>query len=505
MIMTKVKHNKLWGSAFEVEPEKAVIDFTAGRDVIGLPAVDLYLLPYDILGDKAHCVMLYKTGIISKNDAKVILKGLGEIKNLADKSKFKLDPEKEDVHTNVESWLIEKYGIEIAGKLHTARSRNDQTNLDTRLYLKDQVGNFVSQLLLLNETLLESANKYKNVLMPGFTHHQHAMVTTFGHLMLMFSSMITRDAKRFTGWFDLHNRNPLGSMVSYGTSFPINRHLTSQLLGFDGPEANSLDEITNRWEAEADLAFAIAVLMDHFSLMAETLILFCTPQFGMVKIADQYSTGSSIMPQKKNPDSLEVIKGKASVAAGLLQGLMGMGKSNFIGYNRDSQWAKYLITDLVRECILTPGIVKGVIETLIVDEVKMEEWCNKGFIGTTTLLEQIASNYNLPFRKTKIVIEKAVKYSKDRNKVTYEAVKNALDEEKIKIKITEKEVEDWQNPRIILKLTKSFGSPGIASTNESIKILKEESKELLTWINKKETNRQKAENLLNEKIAEINT
>jgi argininosuccinate lyase len=499
-----MKHKKLWGSAFEVEPEKAVIDFTAGRDVIGIPPVDLCLLPYDTLGSKAHCVMLYKTGIISKKDAKVILKGLSEIENLAAKGKFILDETKEDVHTNVESYLTEKYGIEIAGRLHTARSRNDQTNLDTRLYLRDQVRNFVSELLLLNETLLEAAAKYDDVLLPGFTHHQHAMITTFGHLMLMFSSMVLRDAKRFATWFELHNYNPLGSIVSYGTSFPIDRFLTSKLLGFDGPEVNSLDEITNRWEAESDLAFSATILMDHLSTISETLILFCTPQFGMLKLADQYSTGSSIMPQKKNPDSLEVIKGKASVCAGMLQGLISMGKSNFIGYNRDSQWAKYLITDLVRECIFAPSIIKGVISTLKIDQAKMEEWCNKGFIGATTLLEQLASKHNLSFRKTKIVIEKAIKYSSDRDKLTYESVKKALDEENVKIDITEKQIADWQDPKVIIKLIRSFGSPGLTSIHESILILKKDSKKLYKWLEEKDEDRKKAEKLLTEKIAEIN-
>ena len=498
-----MKHKKLWGSAFDVEPLKAVIDFTAGRDVTGTPPVDLYLLPYDILGNKAHCVMLCKTGIISKKDASLILKGLNEIEILAAKGKFHLDETKEDVHTNVESWLTEKYGIDVAGRLHTARSRNDQSNVDTRLYLRDQVCHFVSELLTLNETLLETARTYDDVLLPGFTHHQHAMVTTFGHLMLMFSSMIVRDTKRFTSWFTLHNDNPLGNIVSYGTSFPIDRHLTSKLLGFDRPEVNSLDEITNRWEAEADLAFAVTILMDHLSVISETLILFCTPEFGMVKIADQYSTGSSIMPQKKNPDSLEVIKGKAGVCAGLLQGLIGMGKSNFIGYNRDSQWAKYLITDIVRECVLAPSVVRGVTETLTIDKAKMEELCNRGFIGTTTLLEQIASTYNLSFRKTKVIIEKAVKYSTDRNKVTYTALKKALIEEKVNITITEKQVADWQNPRIILALTKSFGSPGKKSVKESIAILEKEGRTLAKWLEGKESDRLKAEQLLTKYIADI--
>ncbi len=498
-----MKNRKLWGHAFETEPEKAVIEFTAGRDVTGLPPADLHLLPYDVIGNKVHCVMLFKQGIISKDDARVILKGLNEIENLFLKGKFHLDETKEDVHTNVESWLIEKYGIEKAGKLHTARSRNDQSNLDTRLYLRDQVRHFVSELLALNETFLDEALKYDDVLMPGFTHHQHAMITTFGHLLLMFAAMVLRDAKRFTFWFDIHNYNPLGSIVSYGTSFPINRDITSQLLAFVGPEVNSLDEITNRWEAEADLGFDITILMNHLSVIAQTLILFCTPQFGMVKVADAYSTGSSIMPQKKNPDPLEVIKGKASVAAGLLQGLIGMGKANFIGYNRDSQWAKYQILDLVRECILAPMIVKGVIKTLDVDQKKMEEWCNKGFIGTTTLLEQLAFHYNLPFRKTKIIIEKAVKYSKDKNKVTFKAMKKSLAEEKVTIPITAEQVLKWQDPKTILQLTKSFGGPNPDNQKKSLKILKKEAKKLILWLKKKENEQLRAKVNLGKEIAKI--
>ena len=503
-VNSKMKHKKLWGHAFDTEPEKAVIEFTAGRDVIGIPPVDLHLLPYDIIGNKAHCVMLFKQGIISNEDARIILKGLDEIDELSLRGKFQLDVTKEDVHTNIEFWLIEKYGVESAGKLHTARSRNDQTNLDTRLYLRDQVRNFVSELLVLNETLLQSAAKYDNVLMPGFTHHQHAMITTFGHLMLMFSAMVLRDAKRFTHWYDIHNYNPLGSIVSYGTSFPIDRNITSKLLAFEGPEVNSVDEITNRWEAEADLGFDITILMNHLSVIAQTLILFATPQFGMVKVADKYSTGSSIMPQKKNPDALEVIKGKASVAAGLLQGLMGMGKANFIGYNRDSQWAKYLICDLVRECILAPGIVRGVIKTLELDRGKMEEWCEKAFIGTTTLLEQMAFHYKLPFRKTKVIIEKAVKYSEDRNKVTFESVKKALAEEEVEIPIRVQQVAQWQDPRVILKLTKSFGGPSPTNIKKSIKILEKDAKKLSLWLEKKEKERLKANSILQREIAIIN-
>jgi argininosuccinate lyase len=501
--MIKKISNKLWGSAFEKEPSEAVIKFTAGRDVYSVAPVDYKLLPYDIWGNKAHCVMLCKQKIISKKDAQVILKGLSEIEALSQKGKFILDPAKEDVHTNIEQWLIKKYGIEHAGKLHAARSRNDQCSLDTRLYLKDQVLAFLDKNILLSKSLIDQAQKYQNYVMPGFTHHQHAMVTTFGHILTAFASMITRDSKRFISWFKLHNFNPLGNAVSYGTTFSIDQKLTTKLLGFDFPEVNSLDGITNRWEAEADLGFSITVLMNHLSLMAQTLILFSTSEFGMVKLADQFSTGSSIMPQKKNPDPLEVIKGKAGFSTGFLQSLLSIGKANFIGFNRDSQWTKYLITDLADECLPAAKVVEEAIKTMKVNKKKMVHWCHIGFIGATTLLEQITTQYQLPFRKVKILIEKAVKFSKGKEKVTYQALKKAIKEEKIAIKISPKQVKKWQDPTEIIKLTKSFGGPNPKSIKKSSLILLQEIKKQEKWLKEKIAQKKKAIKLLDKEIKKI--
>ena len=375
----KIKVNKLWGASFEADPNKSVIKFTAGKDVYGAKPADYKLLAYDIWGNQAHAAMLYKTGIINKKDAQIILKGLKQIEKLAINGKFKLDPQKEDVHTNIESWLIEKYGLEKAGKLHTARSRNDQINLDTRLYLKDQNLIYLTGVLGLVKELIKQSKKHQDYLMPGFTHYQPAMVTTLAHIWLAFASMLVKDAKKFIGWFDCHDNNPLGGSVAYGTSLPIDQQLTTKWLGFKAVEINSMDQITNRWEAEADLAYSITSLMNHLSLMAQTLIVFNTPEFGMIKLDDQFCTGSSIMPQKKNPDSLEVIKGKAGLAAGSLQSLISMGKGNFIGYNRDSQWTKYVIMDLAAECVEAPKVLEGVIKTLKADKDKMKAWSQKGF------------------------------------------------------------------------------------------------------------------------------
>jgi argininosuccinate lyase len=492
--------HKLWGAAFSQTPSEAVIAFTAGRDVAAVPPADGKLLPYDLWVNKAHCIMLAKTGIIPKSDAGKILVELIELEKLAESGKFTLDPAKEDVHTNIESWLTDKLGIDVAGKLHTARSRNDQTNTDTRLFLRDQVMQFVKNTNILVQELLIQAKAHTGTVMPGFTHHQHAMVTTWGHVLTAFATMLLRDITRFTHWYALHNYSPLGNSVSYGTTFPIDRALTAKLLGFDGPEVNSLDEITNRWEAEADLGFDVAILMNHLSLIAETLILFATPEFGMVKVADQYSTGSSIMPQKKNPDPLEVIKGKTSYAAGMVSGLLSMGKSNFIGFNRDSQWTKYLIMDLVDECLPAPIVMKGVMETLTVNKTVMASWCDKGFIGATSLMEHIIQAYSIPMRNAKVIVEKAIKGSVGQEKVTFSALNQALVDEGLSLPITEAQVADWQNPATIISLTKSFGGPGKKSMKTSLKKLHKKLQKQKSWLLQKQKEKASAEAFLTEYV-----
>ncbi|MCX6794282.1 MAG: lyase family protein, partial [Candidatus Gottesmanbacteria bacterium] len=327
---------------------------------------------------------------------------------------------------------------------------------------------------------------------------QHAMVTTFGHILAGFASMIIRDIERFEAWFSLHNQSPLGNTVAYGTSFPVDKKMTAKLLGFDGPDLNSMDAITNRWEPEADLAFAVTILMNHLSLIAETLILMATPEFGMVKLADQFSTGSSIMPQKKNPDPLEVIKGKAGFVQEQLVSLLAMGKSNFIGYNRDSQWTKYIIMDLVSECAPAPTVLAGVISTMSVNTDIMESWCHKGFIGATTLMEQLTSEFHLPMRQAKVIIEKAVKGSVGQEKVMFSALQQALADEGVSVPITEAQVFAWQDPATIISLTKSFGGPGKHSMKTSLKKLKKKLTSHNGWLLKKQHEKETAEALLKE-------
>ncbi|MFH1188593.1 MAG: argininosuccinate lyase [bacterium] len=496
----KKKTKKLWGSAFDASPLDSTIAFTAGRDITPIGSADINLLPYDIWGNKAHCVMLYKQGLIQKKDAQKILKGLNEIENLAQKNQFTLDPSKEDVHTNIESWLTERYGIESIGKLHTARSRNDQSNLDTRLYLRDHVFTFLENNLTLIEALLIDGHTYKDYIIPGFTHHQHATPTTFGHILLAFASMLIRDNERFLNWLSLYDTNPLGAITAYGTTFHIDQKLTTQFFGFAVPETNSLDVITNRWEAEADFAFAITMLMNHLSLIAQTLIIFSTNEFGFVKLDDQYSTGSSIMPQKKNPDILEVVKAKSGLASGIVQSLLGLGKANFIGYNRDSQWSKYFIMDIIRECSPAPIVMKGLIETLHINKERMALWAEKNFIGATSLLEYITQTYNIPFREAKMIIEKAIKQSPGEDVVSYDALIHIFQEEKIAIQIDEKTVRQCQDPQWIVRHITSYGGPGQKSiTTMERKLIQQKQKQRRS-INTKKEKIEKGQKILHKEI-----
>jgi argininosuccinate lyase len=464
------KIGKLWGGRFDTLPSQEIIDFLSGRDVRGLPPCDERLIPYDLWGSRAHAVMLCQRGIISLRDGKKILKGLKEIDNLYRKGKFKLDASKEDVHSNIESFLIKRIGIESGGKLHTGRSRNDQIALDMRLYLRDQVLDFADESMLLMDALLRKAEDHRGTVMPGYTHHQHAMATTFGHLMLAFAEGLLRDLQRLVHWLDLFNKNPLGAVAGYGTSFKLDRQLTSKLLGFDGPTENATDPITQRWEPEAELAYAAGVMMNHLSTLAQTLILLSTREFGLVRLDDRHCSGSSIMPQKRNPDSLEVIKAKAAFSQGILVSLLSVGKGLFMGYNRETQWTKYWIMDLVDESKPALSVMAEVIKRIRVNKAEMLEQARKDFLGATALMEWMASSFNLSLREAKTVVEKAVRYSEEEGleEVSHGSLKRALQEMKIGASIRKKDVENVQRPEGMLTQARSIGMPSEKKVQENI-------------------------------------
>jgi len=481
-----MKVEKLWGARLERETPQQVIDFLSGRDVRGKPPCDEVLIPYDIWGSKAHAVMLWKQAIISEDDCRQILRGLTEIEALYHRGLFKLEAAREDVHSNIESELIDRFGIESVGKMHTARSRNDQIALDMRLYLRDQAASFIGHLTALLETITIRARRHVRTVMPGFTHYQHAMITTFGHMLIGFAMPLERDLLRFMNWYGLFNRNPLGGAAGYGTAFPLDRDLTSRLLGFDGPQENSTDPMTNRWEPETDLAFAISMAMNHLSTMAQTFILMSTAEFGMIRLDDTHSDGSSIMPQKRNPGPLEVMKAKASLAQGILTGLMSIGKGAMVGYNKDSQWTKYLIMDMVSECAPAIPMMKEITELMDVNEAAMENQARKGFIAATHLLESILKHSDLPFRQGKVLLEKAVLSAEKagREEVSLADLNQAMDEMEVKLRFKSSDLARWQDPVKILEGERVFGGPSPSVTQNSISALTKRLGEYRKWSRK---------------------
>jgi len=502
-----MKIDKLWGSRFEELPSQEMLEFLSGKDVRGVPPCDQRLIPYDLWGNRAHVLMLCRQGILSKQDGKRILRGLKEIEALHQKGKFVLDASKEDVHSNIESYLIERVGIESGGKVHTGRSRNDQIVLDMRLYLRDQALGFVEGLILLIVSLLKKAEEHRSTVMPGYTHHQHAVPTTFGHLLLSFAEALERDARRFTHWFDLFNKNPLGAAAGYGTSFNLDRQLTSTLMGFDGPTENVTDPITQRWEPEAELAYDAAMMMDHLSTMAQTLILLSTREFDMVRLNDRHCTGSSIMPQKRNPCSLEVIKAKTSFIHGTVVSLLSVGKGLFMGYNRDTQWTKYWIMDLVDESKPSLSVMTDIVRLLQVNKTQMLRQAQEEFLGATALMEWLVRYGSLPMRKAKMTMERAVKYSEKEGigKVSYQSLKKALVEMKIRLPMAEKDIERIQRPERILTQALSIGTPQERRVKENIASLQKKVQTKRDWLATKKGRIERAKDRLSRMEKELSS
>jgi len=403
-----VSGKRLWGARLEGEPDEAVLRFMCGRDVTETPPYDEALIPYDIWVNRAHTSMLTRQDIIPGESAERILDALDGLEELAGKGEIALDPALEDVHSNIEALVTERIGIEHAGHMHTGRSRNDQVLTDMRLYMRDRAIEAGASALELAETLADRAVEHAETHMPGFTHHQHATATTFGHVMLAYGWAALRDAERIETFLARWSRCPLGSAASYGTTLPIDRELTARLLGFDGPEPNTLDSITNRWEAEADLAHALATAMTHLSSLAQTLILLGTREFRAVRLPDELSAGSSIMPQKRNPQALEAVKAHAALARSAVGTLMSLGGDNLMGYNTDQMWTKYIIMDVVSSALPSLTVMRAVVAGLTVDEERLTDLAQRDFLGSTALVEALVRDCAIPFRVAKTVVERAV-------------------------------------------------------------------------------------------------
>ncbi len=381
---------KLWKGRFSKEAAPETNDFNSSI------AFDSRMFKEDIDGSIAHATMLGKQGIIELSESEKIIDELKKIKEDIISGKLTIDPDAEDIHTFIEGELTERIG-QTGKRLHTARSRNDQVALDIRLTLKPEIDGIVNQLKELVSMLADKAEEYSDTVMPGYTHMQRAQPVTFGHHLLAYCEMLLRDIDRFKDAKDRMDYCPLGSGALAGTTYPLDRELTASLLGFKGPTQNSLDGVSDR-DFCAELAFASSLTMVHLSRFCEELVLWCSWEFKFIELDDAFSTGSSIMPQKKNPDLAELIRGKSGRVFGDLMGLLTMMKGLPLAYNKDMQEDKEAVFDAVDtlKLCLTPLI--PMVKTMTVIKANMRKAAAGGFINATDCADYLVANKGVPFR-----------------------------------------------------------------------------------------------------------
>ena len=382
--------NPMWGGRFAMSPAEIMQEINVSINF------DKRLAPQDIRGSKAHAAMLADAGIITKADAKEIAKGLDAILAEIGAGTFKYSRALEDVHLNVESRLKEMIGA-AAGRLHTARSRNDQVATDFRLWVRDSIDGIDEALAGVQRALVTKAEAHAGTVMPGFTHLQPAQPVTFGHHLLAYVEMIARDRGRFQDARKRLNESPLGSAALAGTSFPIDRHKTAEALGFDKPMANSLDGVSDRDFALETLA-AATITAIHFSRLAEEIVIWMTPQFGFIRLSDKFTTGSSIMPQKRNPDAAELIRAKVGRIMGANVALMMVMKGLPLTYSKDMQEDKEQVFDAADNLMLALAAMTGMIGDMVPNRDAMKAAAGAGFSTATDLADWLVRELGLPFR-----------------------------------------------------------------------------------------------------------
>jgi argininosuccinate lyase len=383
-------NKRMWGGRFEDKPDGLLEAINASIDF------DRHLYAQDIRGSRAHAQMLAKQGIIAAEDARKIVRGLNTILSEIERGKFKFSRALEDIHSHVEARLKALIGP-AAGRLHTARSRNDQVATDLRLYVRDAIDELDPALADLQRALAEKALDHAATVMPGFTHLQTAQPVTFGHHLLAYVEMVARDRGRLADARRRLNESPLGAAALAGTSFPIDRDATAKALGFDRPAANSLDTVSDRDFVLETLA-AAAIAATHLSRLAEEIVIWASPPFGFVKLSDRFTTGSSIMPQKRNPDAAELVRAKAGRIIGALVQLLVVMKGLPLAYAKDLQEDKESTFDALATLALVIAASAGIVRDLEPDEKRMKAAATQGYSTATDLADYLVRKLKLPFR-----------------------------------------------------------------------------------------------------------
>ncbi len=381
--------NKPWSGRFKKDTNKLVEQFTESI------SFDCRLIALDIMGSTAHAMMLGKCGIIPLEDAQKIVEGLGSILEDVNAGKVELDPSAEDVHMNVEKLLFERIG-DVAGKLHTARSRNDQVATDIRLYLREVIVGVNARLAKLQTVIVDKAEEYAEAIMPGYTHLQHAQPVLLGHHLMAYFWMLERDKARMNDCLTRVNVLPLGSGALAGTTFPIDRDFVADTLKFDAVSENSIDAVSDR-DFISEFLSAAAITMTHLSRFAEELVIWNTSEFGFVELDDSVTTGSSIMPQKKNPDVAELVRGKAARVIGDLVTLLALQKGLPLAYNRDLQEDKQPLFDAADTLLMSLDAFALTLETAKFNTQKMRAAAGEAFSTATDLADHLVRK-GVPFR-----------------------------------------------------------------------------------------------------------
>lgn len=390
---------KLWGGRFEGKSEAWIDEFGAS-----IP-FDQKLAKQDIQGSLAHVSMLEKTGILTIDEATQIKNGLQLLQKKLALGELTFTIENEDIHLNIEQYLHEEIGP-VAGKLHMGRSRNDQVATDMHLYLKDIVQKVIKKIQLFRQVLVHKAEENIETIMPGYTHLQHAQPISFAHHMMAYYSMLTRDQERFSESLKRIDISPLGCAALAGTTFPLDRDYSAELLGFSAIYENSLDGVSDR-DFILEFLSNSSIMMMHLSRFCEELILWCSHEFQFIELTDTFSTGSSIMPQKKNPDMAELIRGKTGRIYGALFSLLTVLKGLPLTYNKDLQEDKEGMFDTAHTILTSLDIMAGMIETMVLNKDIMEKSTEKDFSNATELADYLA-NKGIPFRKAHEIVGKLV-------------------------------------------------------------------------------------------------
>jgi len=398
--------NKMWGGRFATAADAIMAQINASIDF------DKRLYDQDIRGSQAHAAMLATQKIIAPEDAGKIAAGLEQVRAEIAEGRFTFSRELEDIHMNVEARLAELIGP-AAGRLHTARSRNDQVATDLRLYIRDAIDALAAEIMRLQKSLAEKARDHAGDVMPGFTHLQTAQPVTFGHHLIAYVEMFARDRARLMDARARLNECPLGAAALAGTSFPIDREATAHALGFDRPMANSLDAVSARDFALETLA-AGSILAIHLSRLAEEIVLWCSAQFGFASLSDAFTTGSSIMPQKRNPDAAELVRAKAGRLAAAFQGLAMVMKGLPLAYSKDMQEDKEPVFAAIDALGLMLPAMTGMIADLKPDAERMREAAARGYATATDLADWLVRALGMPFREAHHVTGKIVRLAEER-------------------------------------------------------------------------------------------